>query len=344
MSTRLTTVCAAVALVTLSGAAMAQSTFTPYGRANLSVESQKIGNVSGSAMVDNSSRIGMRIGHAVDAEISVGATLEAGTNWTTGSVGSTMFAREATMHVAGSFGKVRLGKMPGSAAYFATADYISNHNHDTGSSSDALWDSPAVGQLARAVGYTSPKLGDLTLEAQYGLKNGTDGNGTTTTAVSPVSLAANYGMGPLQFGLGYETGANSFTTGNTTDSMNATTLRANYTMGPLLLAAYLQKTSGTLADRTASRLAAMYTVGKNEYHANFGMAGDRDGVSNTGATQFTLAYNFNVDKQFKLYAFYTTISNDTGALYTGSRFISTTPAAGNGDNLRSLAIGARYNF
>ncbi len=342
MSSSMKTVYTAVALAALSGAALAQSTFTPYGRANLSVESQKVGNVSGTAMVDNSSRIGMRINHTVDAMISVGATLEAGTNFTTGSTSSTLFAREATMHVAGTFGKVKLGKMPASAAYFATADYISNHNHDTGTSSDALWDSPAVGQLANAVGYTSPKLGALTLEAQYGLKNRVDSIGTSTSQVSPVSLAASYDMGPLQFGLGYETGDNSFTA-VASDSLDAVTLRANYTMGALGLGAYVQNTSGTQADRTAFRLAAMYTMGKNEYHANFGLAGDRNNVSNTGATQFTLAYNFNVDKQFKLYAFYTAINNESGAQYTGSRYMNSGSLAAGGD-LRSIGIGARYNF
>lgn len=74
----------AAVLATLSGAAMAQSTFQFYGRANLSVESQKVGNTTGDAMVDNSSRLGLRVGRAMDAGMSVGATLEAGTNLTTG--------------------------------------------------------------------------------------------------------------------------------------------------------------------------------------------------------------------------------------------------------------------
>lgn len=343
MNTKMKAVSLAALLATLSGAAMAQSTFTFYGRANVSVESQKVGNTTGEAMVDNSSRLGLRVGRAMDAGMSVGATLEAGTNLTTGSTSTTLFSREATMNVAGSFGMVKLGKMPGSAAYFATADYISNHNHDTGTSSDALWDSPSVGQLERAIGYTSPKLGDLTLEAQYGLKNGTDSTGTTTTLVNPVSLAASYAMGPLQLGLGYETGANTFTA-VADDSMNATTLRANYTMGPLGFGAYVQRTAGDLADRTAYRLAAMYTVGKNEFHVNYGAASNRNSVSDTGAKQMTVAYNFNVDKQFKVYAFYTAIDNETASKYTGSRFFSTTPALANGGDLNSVGIGTRYNF
>lgn len=246
------------------------------------------------------------------------------------------------MNVAGSFGKVTLGKLSGSAAYYATADYISNHNHDTGTSSDALWDAPAAFTLARAIGYASPKIGDLTLEAQYGLKNGVDGTAATTTTVSPVSLAANYGMGALQFGLGYETGANTFTA-VADDSMNATTLRVNYSMGPLGLGAYVQRTAGDLADRTAYRLAAMYTVGKNEFHVNYGAASNRNSVSDTGAKQMTVAYNFNVDKQFKVYAFYTAIDNETASNYTGSRFITPVTSA-NGDDRNSFGIGTRYNF
>ena len=337
-----------VALAALStlvtGGALAKSEVSFYGRANVSVESQKVGNVSEVALVDNSSRFGIRAKRDIAGGLKVGTTLEAATNLTRGTTNSALFAREASVYLGGDFGQVKLGKLPGSAAYFATADYVSNHNHDTGSSSDAIWDYPAAFQLERAIGYTSPKMAGVTFEAQYGLKNGNASGDTSSTNVSPVSLAANYAIGALQLGLGHERGSNGFTASNT-DTMDATTLRAYYTMGPLGFGGYAQKTSGTNADRTAIRLSAMYTVGQNEYHVNFGSAGDRANVANTGAKQFTLAYNYILDKQTKVYLMYTKIDQSLATSYyqgNSSRFIA--GSAGNGNTLSSIGAGVRYNF
>ena len=345
MNYKMKSVAAAALSVAFAGAAFAQAEVSFYGRANVSVESQKVGSVSGTAFVDNSSRFGVRANHNIAGGMKVGTTLEAATNLTTGSTNSQLFAREATVYLAGNFGQVKLGKMPGSAAYFATADYVSNHNHDTGSSSDAIWDYPAAFKLERAVGYTSPNMSGLTLEAQYGLKNGNaSGGDTSTTSVSPVSLAANYALGALQLGLGHERGNNGFSAA-VNDTMDATTLRAYYTMGALGFGGYVQKTSGTSADRTAVRLSAMYTVGQNEFHVNYGSAGNRAGVANTGAKQFTLAYNYNLDKQTKVYAMYTKIDQDSGTAYyqgNASRFIA--GSSGNGNTLSSVGVGIRYNF
>lgn len=341
---------AALAALSLAvaGSAFAQSDVSFYGRANVSVESQKVGTVSETAFVDNSSRFGIRAKRDIAGGMRVGATLEAATNLTTGSTNSKLFAREATVHLGGAFGQVKLGKMPGSAAYFATADYVSNHNHDTGTSSDAIWDYPAAFKLERAIGYTSPNMGGLVLEAQYGLKQGAASGDTSplsdTLKQSPVSLAASYTMGAVQLALAHERGDNGFSS-LANDSVSATTLRAYYTMGPLGFGGYVQKTSGTDADRTALRLSAMYTVDQNEFHVNYGSAGNRAGIANTGAKQFTLAYNYKLDKQTKVYALYTKIDQDSAtSAYQGnaSRFIAA-PSV-NGNTLSSVGVGIRYNF
>jgi len=338
------TLVAVAATALLSGAAMAETSVTVYGRGNASVEQQKVGSVSETVFVDNSSRIGVRAKRDIEGGLNAGVTLEAATNLTTGSTNSKLFAREASVHLGGAFGQVKLGKLPGSAAYFATADYVSNHNHDTGTSSDALWDYPAAFQLERAVAYTSPKINGMTFEGQYGLNNGAASGETSSTLVNPVSLAANYAVGALQLGLGHERGANIFTSA-AADTMSSTTLRAFYTMGPLGFGGYVQKTTGDMADRTSLRLSAMYTMGQNEFHVNLGTAGDRNSVKNTGAKQFTLGYNFNLDKQTKIYALYTKIDQDSATSYyqgNASRFIA--GSSGNGNTLSSMGVGIRYNF
>ena len=334
------TLVAVAATALLSGTAMAETGFTFYGRANVSVEQQKVGTVSDAVMVDNASRAGVRSNRDLADGMSVGAVLEAGTNLTSGSTKTNkLFAREASVALNGGFGQVKLGRMPASVAYFATADYVSNHNHDTGTSSDALYDFLATGSLSNAIGYASPKIGALKLEAQYGLKKATGTGTSDSTAVNPIALAANYDLGALQLGLGYESAQNPTTIAAV--SASQLTARAFYGMGALGFGGYVQKSSGTNFDRTAYRLSAMYTMGKNEFHVNLGSAGNRAGVANSGATQHTLAYNHNLDKQTKVYAMLTQVSNKSGAAYSPGGFAT---ANGNGDHLRSIGAGIRYNF
>ena len=341
MNYKMKTIAVAAMSLAFAGAALAQAEVSFYGRANVSVESQKVGAVSETAFVDNSSRFGIRAKHAIPNGMTVGTTLEAATNLTTGSTNSKLFAREATVYLEGAFGQVKLGKMPGSAAYFATVDYVSNHNHDTGTSTDGLSDYPAAFTLERAVSYKSPKMSGLVLEAQYGLKTGAASQDTSTsTKPSPVSLAASYDMGALQLGLGHERGDNTFSAA-ADDTMDTTTLRAYYVMGPLGFGGYVQKTSGTSADRTAIRLSAMYTMGQNEFHVNYGSAGNRASLANSGADQFTLGYNFNLDKQTKLYALYTQVHNKSAAKYSSDRFFASPTV---GQNVSSYGVGIRYNF
>jgi len=344
------TLCAVAATSLLSGAAMAETGLTVYGRANVSAEQQTVANKSDAVMVDNASRLGVRANRDLPDGMSVAAVLEAGTNFTNGAsktstdangnvTASKLFAREASVALNGGFGQAKLGRMAASVAYFATADYVSNHNHDTGTSSDALYDFLSTGSLSNAIGYASPQMGNLKLEAQYGLKKATGTGATDSANVNPIALAASYGMGALNLGLGYESAQNPTTTAAV--SANQVTGRAFYSLGPLGFGGYVQKSSGTHFDRMAYRLSAMYTMGKNEFHANFGSAGDRDKKANTGATQFSLAYNFNLDKQTKIYAMVTQVTNKSAANYNPGGFSTANKL---GDDLRSIGAGVRYNF
>lgn len=315
---------ASLSLLTLGTAMAQQSTdLSLYGRANVSGESQKVGTLSGAALVDNQSRLGVRANRGLGNGLSVGATLEAGVNFNNGVTNASgFFAREATVGLkSDSLGQLKIGRLPASTAYFATADYVSNHNHDTGTSADALYDGPATGALKNAVSYTAPKMGDLLVEAQYGFKNGTGVDGNDRRTTSPMALSASYTLDALALGLGYERGDNP-ATAVTTDYATQTTVRAFYTMGPIGYGGYVQKSSGTQYGRTAYRLSAMYTLGQNEFHLNYGSAGNRNNEANTGATQLSLAYNYNLDKQTKLYALITRVNNKSGATYNPGRFIS----------------------
>jgi predicted porin len=299
----------AAAAALLAGSALAQNSTEIYGRINLSLERQDVGGDNKSVVQDNSSRIGFRGTEDLGGGLKAGFVIEHGFNADTGAAAGSFWGRESTVSLSGGFGTLRFGNMPASEAYFATADYVSMHNHDTGTSSDALYGFVSVGALQNTIAYTSPTMGGLRLDVQYGLKE-------TTKTDNPLSLAANYDAGPLHLGFGFED-----YNGN-----KSTAIRALYEMGAITVGGYYEKGSGDTKYNNI-RVSAMYAMGASEFHANYGNRGDTNDIDGTGANQFTLGYNYNLSKRTKVYAFYTRLDTDIA-----------------GADFSSVALGMRHNF
>ena len=312
-----TLVLAAIAAAFVANAS-AETGFTIYGRGNVSVENQKVGATSKSVFVDNSSRIGLRALKDIAGGMEAGFTVEANTNLSTGNVDSTVFAREASMHLGGAFGQVKLGRLPGSAAYFATADYISMHNHDTGVSEDKLYGAN-VGS-SNKVAYRTPAFSGLV--AELAVREGNVGGGERG-----YDFAVNYDKGPLHLGLGADKLGDS----------KQFAVRGLYELGAITVGGYFQRDTDTsgAGSRNNFRLSGMYAMGANELHLNVGKAGEVGGADGTGATQLTLGVNHNLSKRTKVYGFWTKVNNDSNAAYASG-------AAG--ADVSSLALGVRHNF
>ncbi|MDH2232162.1 porin, partial [Delftia tsuruhatensis] len=242
------------------------------------------------------------------------------------STGALTFGRQSEVNLSGNFGMLRLGNFfPGS--YFATADYVSMHNHDTGSSSDALyfdpvWFASGLG-TANKISYTTPNFGGLTVEGSVSMhekatalakkKNGYD-------------LAANYNVGPLALGAGY----------SQFDEDKQLAFRAAYTLGQFVLGGYYQRNDEEIrGTRNNFRLSGMYTLGASEFHVNLGHANKWSNIADSGANQWTLGYNYNLSKRTKVYGYYTKVDNKAGANYmTGVK----------GADFSSFAVGVRHAF
>ena len=336
--TKMTRIALAALAVMGATTAMAQSSVTLYGRINTTVEQQKLGSNSATVMQNNSSRGGVRGTEDLGGGLKAGFILESGFNSDTGAAASTFFGRQSEVNLSGNFGMIRLGHFfPES--YFASADYVSMHNHDTGPSSDALYFDPVwfgkVGTTNK-VAYRTPNMSGFWAEGSVGMHEKVAG----TANKNGYDLAANYNTGPLALGAGYSNW-NSNWQGS---------LRAAYTFGSFTVGGYYQRNhdanffGGTaLGNRNNFRLSAMYAMGASEFHANVGHANSWSNTSKTGATQWTLGYNYNLSKRTKVYTYYTRINNQNGANYTASSMISSlTP--GNGKDFSSFAVGVRHNF
>ncbi|PZP28735.1 MAG: porin [Roseateles depolymerans] len=305
--------------------AFAQGTLTLWGRFNTSVESQKFGDAPRRAvMQNNGSRLGLKGDEDLGAGLRASFWLEHGFNADSGAAsGTTFWNRASYVELASAaLGGVRVGQwFPGS--YYATADYVSIFNHDTGTSADALYATRF--QTSNKLAYFSPRAGGWGAELSVAA-----GEGTTTRATD---ASVSYDAGAAHAGLGYER-KGSFT---------QVALRGLHEFGPLVLGGYLQRAQD---DRPGVgrrhwqvwRLAGMYAVGAAELHVSVGRAGDILGED--GARQLLLGLNYHLSRRTKLYGFYTRLDNQARAVYTPGGLSGSAPGA----DFSALSAGLRHNF
>ncbi len=307
----------AVLATLASGAALAQSSVTLYGRLNVTAERQKVGSDTQTVLEDNYSRIGFKGEEDLGGGLKAGFIIEHGFDPTTGAAASTFWGRQSEVYLSSKLGMLRLGNFIQESLY-ATADVVSMHNHNTGTSADALYS--YFGSDVNKVAYRTPEF-VKGLWAEASIAEATAGTG----GKRPVDLAVNYDLGKLQLGAGY----------TKADQDNQFAVRASYGMGPFTLAAYAQRDEINDASRNVFRVAGMYTLGASEFHVNVGYAGKRGDLADTQATQATLGYNYNLSKRTKVYGFVTKVDNKAAAEYMTKKA---------GVDFSSVAVGVRHNF
>ena len=297
----------------MAAPAFAQSSVNIYGRLNVTLERINDGGTTRSDLVNNSSRIGFKGVEDLGGGLKAGFQLEHGFNPANGAASSTFWGRQAEVNLSGSFGMIRLGTFT-SEAYFATADYVSMHNHDTGNSADALYTDANGFNGARKVAYRTLTMGGFVGEVAIQEANISGDRG--------LDLAANYDMGKLHLGAGF----------SKLGDEKQVAVRALYEMGPVVFGGYYQRDNVMGGARNNYRLAAQYTMGATELHANVGTSSDVKGQPGSSAHQITLGVNQNLSKRTKVYAFYTRVGDDDKLkMYSNGNF-------------NSVAFGVRHNF
>ena len=316
----------ALAVLALLGstAAFAQSSVTLYGRVNTSVERVEVGNVNATRMENNSSRFGFKGTEDLGGGLKAGFQLESGFESDTGASSGAFFGRQSEVNLSGGFGTVRLGNFT-PESYYATADYVSMHNHDTGNSSDAFY--AYVMPSADKIAYRTPSFGGLTVDAAVALHE------QATGGKNAFDLAVNYNLGALALGAGY----------SKQGDVNQFAGRALYTFGAFTVGGYIQRDEDAFrangGKRNTFRLAGAYNLGASEFHVNVGRAGEYKNFNDSDATQYTLGYNYNLSKRTKVYGYYTRINNSRAGTYGLNQAV-----VGAGVDSNTLAVGIRHNF
>jgi len=182
------------------------------------------------------SRWGLRGAEELGNGLVVGFKLESGFNADTGTLGQggRIFGREATVYLAGDFGKLAAGRMGGVGSSAGTFDLV----YGIADVSDGGWDSMAgqfyTSRYDNMLAYQTPKFAGLQATVQYAFK--TDSLNTTDDGDEGTSKATRYYSGALTYELGNFQAVAAYeyvNRGNDSASLDRKTIRRNYQIASL---------------------------------------------------------------------------------------------------------------
>lgn len=246
----------ALAVLAASGAAMAQSSVTLYGVADIwfgrTSSEETVGGVTTKAPSQtvlqdggvSNSRFGFKGSEDLGGGLKANFQLEQGFSIDTGASTSAGFNRQAWVGFSGGFGEVQLGK-----AYNAFDDVsalaASVFDSDLAPINNVFVSTAFANAYSNTIKYASPTFGGFSGAVSYSFGENKDlpTTGATHSADSIYSFSGKYENGPLAVALGYAK-EKSTVPGAEYDA-KATRLAGSYNLGVAkLLATYGRVTEG----------------------------------------------------------------------------------------------------
>ncbi|WP_302173695.1 porin [uncultured Hydrogenophaga sp.] len=321
----------ALAVLAASGAALAQSSVTVYGRLDASVGSSKVGNV-GPALTSNTqlfsnnlttSRLGFRGTEDLGGGLSALFIIETGFA-PDSPVGTTLGDRAAVVGLSGGFGTIKLGRHDTSfddirdlmvssniwdATNFATTETIVGTGGTATNGVGGLGD---YGDRANnQIRYESPSFSGFTFGISHGFGEATKPAKTDVTAFN-----IRYKAGALDVGYAYQENKNiSATLVNT--GLEYNTLAAAYNFGAFRVSGGWNQAKRDVAGGVK---ANTYTVGVNVPVSAFDFSvgystgkAKQNGVTLEKGDAFSAGATYALSKRTRLYAAITNGDIENGA-------------------------------
>jgi predicted porin len=347
----------ALAVLAASGTAMAQSSVTLYGMADVWVGRTKT-DVTGAPSVStsrldsggfNTSRLGFKGSEDLGGGLKANFQLEGALGMDNGTAGGFRFDRQSWVGLSGGFGEVQLGKPW--TPYDDTRSMANDTFNANFSSSFSTW-LPYEDNPNNTIRYNSPNFGGFSGAIAYSL--GEDKAASLTGGTSSlVSLSLNYANGPIVAGFAHQSeknaslvpgylapGSTNLLTGaGATGKTTYNLLNGSYDFGVAKLIGGINqvkvKADGAAADVKANE----YNIGVDvplggALEAGFGLARSKTesaGVDLTKATGFSAGLKYALSKRtFTYLAFNRTKAEVIG---TGLEVKNTL-----------YAVGVQHNF
>jgi len=322
----------ALAVLAASGAAMAQSSVTVYGRLDASVGSAKVGapGVSGNTQLFNSNLTSSRLGFRGTEDLGGGLSaifgIETGfqvdspgtsNNATPGGAPTTLGDRAAFVGLAGGFGTVKLGRHDTSFDDIRDLSVSSNLWDSTHlASTETIVGASANGGVAASAGvggladygdrannqirYESPSFSGFTFGASYGF-----GEATKPAKADVTAFNLRYKAGALDIGYAFqENKAISATLVDTTNQYN--TLAAAYNFGAFRVSGGWNQVKRDVAGGVK---ANAYTIGVNvpvnafDFSVGYSTAkAKQNGATFEKGSAFSAGVTYALSKRTRAYA------------------------------------------
>ena len=251
----------ALAVLGLSGAAMAQSSVTLYGVADAGIGKIEAGSglaaplndasdktefISGSMMNNGTSRLGVRGVEDLGGGLKAGFQFETGLDLDNGGSSGAFWSRQANIWLGGNWGTVKLGRQ-------FTPSYLTTSTFElTGAALYSVlantYNFAGIGRRANSTfAYVTPNMGGFSAAVAFVSKNDLPTNKNTW------DLGLMYKNGPIAAGVS----ANKFSTSKTNYQAGA-----QYNFGNFAVAAsYTQASNPAKAVRRGAGLGASATFG-----------------------------------------------------------------------------------
>ena len=307
----------ALAVIAASGAALAQSNVTLYGRldASLANTKDKIANTSNTTMESGlltTSRWGIRGSEDLGAGLKANFNLETGIKNDTGAQGTnnSAFDRQSWVGLSGAFGAVKLGRSD--TAFDDIRDLAVVNN---------LWDSEFTpnkiaytagvaeysSRASNQIRYESPSFAGFTAGVSYGLDE----------QASPVkkdvqAFNLRYRAGALDAGIGYQEQKD-----NTAPASNLeyTAISASYDFGSFRVSGgYNLAENGLKQEDDEFSVGVAVPYGNFEFSAGYAYSKSKTaGVTQAKGSAYALGATYALSKRTKVYAAYLDGDVENGA-------------------------------
>lgn len=310
----------ALAVIAASGAAMAQSSVTLYGVADMVIHKDKGQSTALTSGGVSTSRWGIKGTEDLGGGLKAGFVFEQGFNLDNGSLRGNGFDRQALLSISGGFGEVKLGK-------------TWNAYDDIAGASDAVFNANVLspmnlvfrswynygGNPNNGIYYATPEFGGFSGAVSLSLdeKNA----GTDETAAFHVK----YASGPVFVALGYQD--------SKTFGLKYTTVNGSYDFGAAKLLLTYAKVNAAGADTSEYAIGADIPLGGNLV-ASVGYGSSKtDGFKR--ANSFSAAVAYALSKRTTVYAGFADANQ--AALDTGA-------VVGNGAVDSRFGVGLKHTF
>lgn len=335
-----------------------------YGRLSTAVESFHDSNGSGgqassvARLSSNRSVLGFRGEENLGGGLKALFQIEGPVALDTG--GGTLAGRDTRLGLEGAFGTIFGGNwltpynastLPLDPFYPTSAGYMSIMGNGAAPTADNVSNKVSFDRRQQnSLHYWSPKWNGLSLRVARGMPEERPANGARP---SLTSLAAIHELGPFYFTAAHERHHEYQGPGH---DDSGSKLGLAYQFGQTRLAAVAERleyesATGNLR-RNAYYLSATHQFGAHGVRFGIARAGDGKGAggqqigsiksgADTGATHYTLGYDYNFSRRTSLFVYHTRLNNEANAVYDlGINSLGTSSGA----RVHGTALGIRHNF